>query len=133
MADGARAVRSRSGAAAEALLFLAVTVGICAVLMTVFFSHRSPKSLAPTDAQAPALTRKVLLIVVDALRSDTAFDPARMPHVAEAAGRGASGVATCWPHDMRTPARAAKAKRERMKVMRAYHRTAALDFVVFRI
>jgi len=98
-----RAGRSRAGAAAEALLFLAVTIGICAVLTTVFFSHRSPKSLAPTDAQAPALTRKVLLIVVDALRSDTAFDPARMPHVAEAAGRGASGVATSTPLSMTVP------------------------------
>jgi len=89
--------RSRAGAAAAALLFLAVTIGICAVLTTVFFSHRSPKSLTPTDAQAPALTRKVLLIVVDALRSDTAFDPARMPHVAEAAARSNLGVASETP------------------------------------
>jgi len=95
--------RSRAGAAAAALLFLAVTIGICAVLTTVFFSHRSPKSLAPADARAPALTRKVLLIVVDALRADTAFDAARMPHVAEAAGRGASGVATSTPLSMTVP------------------------------
>ena len=102
MADSG-AGRSRAGAAAAALLFLAVTIGICAVLTTVFFSHRSPKSLTPIDAQAPALTRKVLLIVVDALRSDTAFDAARMPHVAEAAGRGASGVATSTPLSMTVP------------------------------
>jgi hypothetical protein len=69
VADGARAGRSRSGAAAEALLFLAVTVGICAVLMTVFFSHRSPKALTPVETRAAPLTRKVLLIVVDALRT----------------------------------------------------------------
>jgi hypothetical protein len=103
VADGGRAGRRRSGAAAEALLFLAVTVGICAVLTTVFFSHRSPKALTPVDAHAPALTRKVLLIVVDALRADTAFDPARMPHVAEAAGRGASGVATSTSLSMTVP------------------------------
>ena len=103
MADGARAGRSRSGAAAEALLFLAVTVGICAVLMTVFFSHRSPKALTPVETRAAPLTRKVLLIVVDALRDDTAFDPARMPHVAEAAGRGASGVATSTSLSMTVP------------------------------
>lgn len=103
MVDGARAGRSRSGAAAEALLFLAVTVGICAVLMTVFFSHRSPKALTPVETHAAPLTPKVLLIVVDALRDDTAFDPARMPHVAEAAGRGASGVATSTSLSMTVP------------------------------
>jgi len=103
VADGARAGRSRSGAAAEALLFLAVTVGICAVLMTVFFSHRSPRALTPLETRAAPLTPKVLLIVVDALRDDTAFDPARMPHVAEAAGRGASGVATSTSLSMTVP------------------------------
>jgi hypothetical protein len=103
VADSGRVGRRRSGAAAEALLFLAVTVGICAVLTTVFFSHRSPKSLTPVETRAPALTRKILLVVVDALRADTAFDPARMPHVAEAAGRGASGVATSTSLSMTVP------------------------------
>jgi predicted AlkP superfamily pyrophosphatase or phosphodiesterase len=88
-----RPEKTRSGAAAEALLFLAVTVGVCAILTTVFFSHRSPKSLAPLETHGSPLTQKVLLIVVDALRADTAFDPARMPHVVELASRGASGVA----------------------------------------
>ena len=71
--------------------------------MTVFFSHRSPKALTPLETHAAPLSRKVLLIVVDALRDDTAFDPARMPHVAEAAGRGASGVATSTSLSMTVP------------------------------
>lgn len=101
--DGGPAGKTRSGAAAEALLFLAVIVGICAVLTTVFFSHRSPKSLTPLETHASPLTGKVLLIVVDALRADTAFDPGRMPHVVEAAERGASGVATSTSLSMTVP------------------------------
>jgi hypothetical protein len=96
-------LKPRAGAAAEALLFLAVIVGICAILTTVFFSHRSPKSLTPLETHAPPLTRNVLLIVVDALRADTAFDPARMPHVVEAARRGASGVAIATSLTMTVP------------------------------
>jgi len=101
--DGGRAGGRRSGAAVEALFFLAVTIGICAVLTTVFFSYCNPKTLVPVATHAPTLTGKVLLIVVDALRDDTAFDPTRMPHVAEAARRGVSGVATSTSLSMTVP------------------------------
>jgi Type I phosphodiesterase / nucleotide pyrophosphatase len=94
---------TRLGAAAEAFLFLAVTIGVCAILTVVFFSHRSPKSLTPLAAHGSPLTQKVLLIVVDALRADTAFDPARMPHVVAMASRGASGVALATPLTMSIP------------------------------
>src|SRR4029079_15380740 len=39
----------------------------------------------------------------DALRADTAFDPGRMPHVVDAAERGASGVSTSTSLSMTVP------------------------------
>ncbi|HEX7599284.1 MAG TPA: alkaline phosphatase family protein, partial [Polyangia bacterium] len=82
---------------------MASTIGVCASLAVVFFSHHSPKSLTPLTDHNPPLTEKLLLIVVDALRADTALDGSRMPQLAAAAKRGASGVAMTTPLTMTIP------------------------------
>jgi hypothetical protein len=67
-----------------ALLLGAVYVlGVVYGTFVLILRPAPPPPLAPPTAM-PALTRHLLLVVVDGLRYDVATDPARMPHFAEA-------------------------------------------------
>ena len=68
-------------------VFAAVAIGVLGYVL--------PSGTAPrVETSAPlerALTKRLLLVVVDGLRYDVATDPARMPHFAEAMRKHASG------------------------------------------
>ena len=60
-----------------------------------------PAGAGPTRVEAP-LTDRVVIVVVDALREDTAFDPSIMPAFNSVADRGASGVSITPPMTLTT-------------------------------
>ena len=66
-----------------ACLFLAVLAYLWAInLMQSLYAYRSPLSKAPPipgESTEPSITSKVVIILIDALRVDTAFNPEIMP------------------------------------------------------
>lgn len=73
------------------------TLSIAAMGMLLYYRYLAERPLpppdsAPTVAVTAPLTERVVLIVLDSLREDTATDPAVMPHFIAHAARGAGGV-----------------------------------------
>ena len=61
-------------------------------LMDSIYAYRSPLQFSPPqpgDALGQPLTRRVVVVLIDALREDTAMDASVMPHLAELRQQGA--------------------------------------------
>lgn len=82
------ATRSASSAIAVAAVALALIRSIAAV----WFSSDVVATAANTEVAAPRLTARVLVIVVDGLRHDTALESDAMPRLQALARAGAHGV-----------------------------------------
>ena len=71
--------------------FALVALGLVLALVKVVLPAAAPAAVQASKPLAPALTRHLLLVVVDGLRFDVANDPAKMPHFAAAMQQHASG------------------------------------------
>jgi hypothetical protein len=76
--------------------FFVVACSILAGAYLMLNQSAGPGATGPQPERREALTRFLLLVDVDGMRADHAFNPAVMPTLAELAARGASGIAeTC--------------------------------------
>lgn len=80
-----------------ACLAIAVVAYIWATgMMDSMYAYRSPLATQPPAPGAPsgdALTRRVVFVLIDGLRTDTAADPQVMPFLNELRSNGASAIA----------------------------------------
>lgn len=76
-------------------LGLLATIGLAASLtyamMALVMTLTEPPKVTPVEQPTPALTRHLLLVIVDGLRYDVATDPGIMPHFAQAMKERSSG------------------------------------------
>ncbi len=72
-------------------------------LASIMFSHRIP-DVEKNKASNPPITQKIILIVLDGLVYEAAFDKSYMPNIASLAEQGASGLSTSTWLTMTTPA-----------------------------
>ncbi|MBX7220418.1 MAG: alkaline phosphatase family protein [Blastocatellia bacterium] len=76
-------------------LFLYFQIVLC-VLLAVAYGFLTPFYLPGTKAlppQLPPVTKKLVMVMVDGMRKDFAFDPRLMPNLARLAQDGAAGTA----------------------------------------
>ncbi len=76
----------------NALAGVAVTAALIRAIASVWFTSEIVATPANNEIAAPALTKRVLLIVVDGLRYDTALESDLMPKLQGLARGGAAGV-----------------------------------------
>jgi hypothetical protein len=88
------------------LLIAAVAYVAARSAIDSLFAYRSPLAQRPPAAGEPlggALTRRVVFVLIDALRADTALRPAVMPFLAELRVRGASATMRSRPPSYSEP------------------------------
>ncbi|GMV42768.1 MAG: hypothetical protein AMXMBFR64_44840 [Myxococcales bacterium] len=97
----ANALRRRAILATAATLAAVVALGH--VGHDLYLAERpAPPPTAASPRVGKALTDRLVVVVVDALREDIASDPAIMPHWSRLAARGASGVSVTPPMTLTT-------------------------------
>ncbi|HVU04594.1 MAG TPA: alkaline phosphatase family protein [Polyangiaceae bacterium] len=89
---------------AAALLTVLLAGATVAATLAAVAPPPAPSSVHRGPPLAPALTRRLLLVIVDGLRYDVATDPAKMPHFAEEMRTRASGEIWAGPVSMTTSA-----------------------------
>jgi predicted AlkP superfamily pyrophosphatase or phosphodiesterase len=85
------ATRSASSAIAVAAV-AAVALALIRSIAAVWFSSDVVATAANTEVAAPRLTARVLVVIVDGLRHDTALESGAMPKLQALARDGAHGV-----------------------------------------
>src|ERR1043166_1238001 len=83
---------SATRSASSAIAVAAVALALIASIAAVWFSSDVVATAANTEVAAPRLTARVLVVVIDGLRHDTALESGEMPKLQALAEAGAHRV-----------------------------------------